>query len=446
MIEKRIFTEQDTYKEYKVVRRKDGRFFARVRTGYDTEAQKYLFKGIYAQNELDVRVGIRNFIEGEIEHQRGIIEKEEQLDTDMENWLYSEKYGTLKAVSFDRLEQVYQNQIKPHIEGMKTKNVAPSDCKKILQANLQRGYSYSTLLKIYRFMKEFFSARVADGSLTKNPLNAVKFYTKDFVLEYQQGVREDRERAIQKKDSGANLTDEEEALAFSKLKMNDKTEIRYLTDEEIERMRNVAYNGYEIEWTTKNGKQAKSGPYILKQAKYFLFILNTGIRKGEAVALKYSDIDFEKKTMTIHSNMTTARKRDKNGRATGGFRSVEGTPKTKGSATTVPINNTAIEILKEMLEEEPKGYTGYIANEDGKPICESALRKRFDNLLRQAHIEHCGMHSLRHTFASKLFEATNGNSKLVSELVRHSSVSFTEDIYIHLKEKYKENTVANFSI
>ncbi len=150
--------------------------------------------------------------------------------------------------------------------------------------------------------------------------------------------------------------------------------------------------------------------------------------------------------MTISRNTKTARKRDKNGKATVGFHSVEGTPKTMGSAATVPINSTAIEILKDMLAKEPKGYKGYIANENGKPISESALRKRFDNLLRQAKVEHCGIHSLRHTFASKLFEATNGNSKFLSELVRHSSVSFTEDIYIHLKEKYKEKTIANFSI
>ena len=66
--------------------------------------------------------------------------------------------------------------------------------------------------------------------------------------------------------------------------------------------------------------------------------------------------------------------------------------------------------------------------------------------LKQAHVEHCGLHTLRHTFASKLFAATNGNAKLVSELVRHSSVSFTEDIYIHLIEQTKANVLEGFSI
>lgn len=446
MLEKRVFKEDDIYQDYSITKRKDGRLFARIQVEYDTDKRKYIYKNIYGTNELDVKVKVREFIEGQISGQDERRAYDDLLTTDMEKWLYNEKYGTIKAGSFDRVEQIYQNQIKGHIEGIKTKNMTAADCKNILQINLSRGYSYSTLLKVYRVLKEFFSARVSDGSITVNPMNTVKPYTKDFVLAHQQGVREDREKAIKKKNSGADLTEEEEALAFSKLRMQDKTEIRFLSDDEIERMREVAYNGYMLEWTTKNGKQAKSGPYFLKQAKYFIFILNTGLRKGEAVALKYSDIDFDKKTMTIHNNITTAKKRDKNGRATGGIRSVKGTTKTKGSETTIPINSTAIEILKEMLKEEPAGYNGYIANEGGQPLSESALRKRFDNLLRQAHIQHCGMHSLRHTFASKLFEITNGNSKLVSELIRHSSVSFTDDIYIHLKEKYKEQTVANFSI
>ncbi len=446
MFEKREFKEKDIYEDYTISERKDGRFFARVRIGRDTNTQKYTYKSFYASNELDVKIKVREFIEGEISSQNTVKEKEEQFGNDIEHWLYKEKFGTVKPVSFDRLEQIYQNQIKPNIDDIKTKNVTSEYCKNILNENLAKGYSYSTLLKIYRFLKEFFSTRTENGELLKNPMSGVKLYTKDFVLEYQKGVNEERKKAIKKKNSGADLSENEEALAFSKLKMNDKTEIRFLTDSEIEKIKNVAYNGYMIEWKTKNGKTAQSGPFVLKQSKYFLFILNTGIRKGEAVALKYSDIDFKKQTMTISRNTTTARKRDKNGKATGGFHSVEGTPKTKGSAATVPINSTAIEILKEMLAEEPKGYKGYIANENGKPISESALRKRFDNLLRQAKVEHCGIHSLRHTFASKLFEATNGNSKLVSELVRHSSVSFTEDIYIHLKEKYKEKTIANFSI
>ncbi len=283
-------------------------------------------------------------------------------------------------------------------------------------------------------MHEFFEARVADGSLPKNPMNTVRFYKKEFVHSFQSAVRQERDKAVAKKDKGVNLTPDEEGLAFSKLKMNDNEDIRVLTDDEIHRLLDVAYNGYYLRWTTKTGKQAQSGPFVLKQAKFFLFILNTGLRRGEACALKYSDIDFVKHTATIQRNITTAKIRDKSGRATGGVFSIEGTPKTKGSRAVIPINEDAVEILKNMLQDEPEGYKGYIANENGKAIGESALRKHFENLLRQAGVEHCGMHSLRHTFASKLYEATGRDSKLVSELIRHSSVAFTKEIYVHLKE------------
>lgn len=445
MIKTRIFKEIDLYKNISVKKYGD-RYRARIWVSFDTVRKKYDYKAFYASTELDVMVKVKDFIEYKIDYQNEQKTHDELLTTDIEKWLYTEKYGTIKASSFDRLEQIYKNQIRPYIEELKTNNITGTDCKTFLQINLSKGYSYSTLLKIYRLLKEFFATRVADGSLTTNPMNTVKFYSKEFVRTNQANIREEREKAISKMKTGADLTADEEGLAFSKLRMEDKTDIRYLTDEEISKIKDVANNGYYLTWKTKTGKQVKSGPFILKQASYFLFILNTGIRKGEAVALKYSDIDFNKKTMTIQRNITAAKKRDKDGRAVGGFRSIEGTPKTKGSVAVLPINDAAISILKELLKGEPKGYCGYIANENGEAIGESALRKRFENLLRRAGVEHCGMHSLRHTFASKLYEATNGDSKLVSELVRHSSVAFTEEIYIHLKEKYKHDVITNFSI
>ena len=145
-------------------------------------------------------------------------------------------------------------------------------------------------------------------------------------------------------------------------------------------------------------------------------------------------------------SFTVAKKREAGGRATGGVNAVESSPKTKRSMAVIPVSEVAIQILRDMLAEEIEGYNGYIANDGGKPLVESAFRRRFNSLLKQAHVEHCGLHTLRHTFASKLFAATKGNAKLVSELVRHSSVSFTEDIYIHLIEQTKANVLEDFSI
>ena len=441
---KRTFSEADLY-ERLTVSRDHGRYKARIRVGYDPESKRYLYKSIYGADEVEVRARVYDYIRARIDGQAEQRETEALLSTDMSAWLYGEKRGSIKADSFDRLEQIYRYQIAPNIGGLQTAKTTPRDCKRVLDANLECGYSYSTLLKVYRLLNEYFEVRRKQGALLRNPLDTIKMYSRDYVRSHQEQLRSARSDAREKQDAGKPLSDTEQALADSTLRIQDREEIRILTDEEIDRLKDVAYNGYYLTWTSRGGKPCKSGPFYLKQARYFIFMLNTGLRKGEAMALKYSDIDFDRKTISINSNRTVAKRRDSDGRATGGSVAVEGSPKTKRSASVIPASDAALQILREMLAEEPEGYDGYIANDGGKPLVESAFRRRFDSLLRQAKVEHCGLHSLRHTFASKLF-AAGGNAKLVSELVRHASVSMTEDIYIHLIDQQKNNIISEFKI
>ena len=113
----------------------------------------------------------------------------------------------------------------------------------------------------------------------------------------------------------------------------------------------------------------------------------------------------------------------------------------------LPINPKAISIIQTMQQREPSGYTGYIIhNSNGQPIEPRALEKRFYKLLKLAKIEQTGLHTLRHTYASKLYELTNGDTKFVSEMLRHKSVSFTAQTYIHLEGKYKRDRVNDFVI
>ena len=444
MIVKRVFVEADLY-DCLSVSRDHGRYKARVRTGYDPETKRYIYHSIYGADEVEVRAKVYDYIKGQIDGQEAMRETEALLSTDMSSWLYDEKRGTIKADSFDRLEQIYRYQIAPHIAGLQTAKTMPRDCKRIMDAALAQGYSYSTLLKVYRLLNEYFETRRKQGLLIRNPLDTIKMFSRDYVRTNQAQLRESRSTARKKQESGKPLTEAERTLADSALRMEDKEVIRILTDDEIARLRDVAYNGYYLEWASRKGKACRSGPHVLKQAKYFLFLLNTGLRKGEAMALKYSDVDFDHKTISINSNRTVAKRRDADGRATGGSMAVKQTPKTKRSMAVIHVSNAAIQILRELQADEPEDYDGYIANNDGHPLVESAFRRRFDSLLRQAKIDHCGLHSLRHTFASKLF-ASGSNSKTVADFVRHASVSTTEDIYIHLIQQQKINIISDFSI
>ena len=176
-------------------------------------------------------------------------------------------------------------------------------------------------------------------------------------------------------------------------------------------------------------------------------MLNTGLRAGEALALKYSDFDFDNRTVQITRNITSSKERDASGKTTSKRSVKEGTTKTASSMAVLSINKKAIEIIQELKAQEEPGYLGAIIHGATKaPIEPRALEKRFYKLLEIAEIEQTGLHTLRHTFASKLYEATNGDTKFVSEMLRHKSVSFTAQTYIHLESKFKRSRVNDFEI
>lgn len=259
-------------------------------------------------------------------------------------------------------------------------------------------------------------------------------YKKEYVAEQQAQFRQKRDVLRLRADNNETLTEEEQKIADSTLKCEDQVDIHFFTDAEISRLQVAAVA------TFNNGKPC------LKQAEFFVFMLNTGLRAGEALALKYSDFDYNKRTVFIRENVTSSKERDSDGKATGKRSVKEGSTKTKSSMAILDINQKAVDIIRRLQAQEPKGYNGYIIHNGDKPIEPRALEKRFYNLLRLAKIEQTGLHTLRHTCASKLYELTNGDTKFVSEMLRHKSVSFTAQTYIHLERKYKQSRVNNFAI
>ena len=178
----RKFTEADLYEQIAVTRDR-GRYKSRVRIGYDEGSKRYIYHTIYGADEVEVRAGVFDYIRAQIDGQAAQRETDALLTTDMESWLYAEKRGSIKAGSFDRLEQIYRHQIAPHVAGLQTAATTARDCKKIMDANLAAGYSYSTLLKTYRLLHEYFEVRRQQGDLVRNPMDTIRLYSRDFVLQ-----------------------------------------------------------------------------------------------------------------------------------------------------------------------------------------------------------------------------------------------------------------------
>ena len=473
MYEKVKFTEDMKYVNCKVSERKDGRFFCRVPIGYDIDSdgkKKYHYKSIYGCDVNDVRINRAEFIDQQMHEEDKIEEKSELFTTKIEEWLYSDMFRTVKPTYLDRLEQIYNHQILEALESLgivdiKLKDVQLSHIQDIMNYNLLSGYSYSTLKKVHNFLKNVFEFYGDD--ISRNPMRKYRFYNKETVIEMQESLIEKRNIAIEKivrlkaakkeakrknknpnaeEPNSIHVTEEEYKLVRMTLKSKDALDdIHFFNKEEIDKIKDAIENGYYSWARSRSGNLIRYGPFYGTQAKYFLVLLNTGLRCGEACALKYSDFDYEKKTLSVQRNSTSHKERGVDGRPTGNFVTKTTTVKTSNSKAVIPVSQYVIDLVKELQAEEPEGYDGYIVHNGEKHISGNALWKRFHKLIVGAGVEVCGLHSLRHTCATRMFAQTR-DIKLVSSMLRHSDASFTNSTYVHQEAEYKRDMIDNFKI
>lgn len=176
----------------------------------------------------------------------------------------------------------------------------------------------------------------------------------------------------------------------------------------------------------------------------FILVFATGLRLGEVTALKWHDINFEKNELSVKrtfKRVTILGKTEGNKTEI-----IEQPPKTEHSKRTIPIpSNVIIELKKHrknQLAEKLKNKLIYVdndlvfPNEIGEPTDPRNLDRSYARALKNAGISHKKFHALRHTYATRLFEA-DVPLKTVQELLGHSDISITANIYTHVMPKQK---------
>ena len=155
--------------------------------------------------------------------------------------------------------------------------------------------------------------------------------------------------------------------------------------------------------------------YIVKLA------LETGMRRGELLGLHWSDIDFDKGTITIRRTLYNDQ--------------TIGTPKTDKSRRTIYVSK---DTLKELLSIKKEGYEP-VFTITGKYLKATAMYAKFKRMVQKAGLRSdIRFHDLRHTHATLLI-GHGIDIKTVSERLGHSSVTVTLDRYTHvLKENDKK--------
>jgi integrase len=176
----------------------------------------------------------------------------------------------------------------------------------------------------------------------------------------------------------------------------------------------------------------------------YTLALTSGMRLGELLGLRWQDVALE--TGTLKVEHTLLRLRD-------GLHLRE--PKTARSRRRISLAPEAVDALRqhrarqavERLRLGPawEDLDMVFANEIGKPIeAGNLLRRRFWPLLGKAGIPRCRFHDLRHTCATLLL-GQGIHAKIVSEMLGHSSIGMTLDIYSHVIPDMQQQAVAAMS-
>ena len=166
-----------------------------------------------------------------------------------------------------------------------------------------------------------------------------------------------------------------------------------------------------------------------------LLAIFSGMRIGEICALKFDDIDFEKKLIHVRKTLLripTPLEPCKS-------KVIIQTPKTMDSIRDIPVQDDLLEIIKTLKVYDED----YVASGGKKYVEPRLLRERYNKLVRNLGIKPINFHGIRHTFASINIE--NGTDiKTISQLLGHSGVEITLDIYTHVSNETKSNAINNY--
>lgn len=297
------------------------------------------------------------------------------VDAWFDYWMENVKCGTIRENTKQSIIDRYQYNIKNYIGKTTLMDVKPLHCQNILN-KMSTKYNKSTIERTRTVLHSMFKCAEENGLIISNPVKkSVKVHSE-----------------LESKTSKVLTVEEQKKFVAASL-------------------------GY-------------SNHLLLELA------LQTGMRVGELTGLKWQDIDFENRYLTVSRTI---------GRHVGGSGWVENAPKTSSSKRQIPLTDEAIRILKEQ-KKKSKSFKvldirfsdNVFLTQHGQPYVRSAINKQIRSICRSAGIEEITIHTLRHTFATRCIEA-GMKPKILQKILGHSSINMTMDLYVHATEEEKES-------
>ena len=188
-------------------------------------------------------------------------------------------------------------------------------------------------------------------------------------------------------------------------------------------------------YTFSKKEQKKIVDYCLENLDIknmgILLTLYSGLRIGELCALKWSDIDLKKNILSVNKTIQRIYLKD-----VGKSKMIISSPKTKNANRVIPLNSEFALLLKQFKTDN----NNYFLSNDTVWMEPRSFRKYYYDMIQELDISNITFHSLRHTFASNCIRL-GVDYKTVSELLGHSSVNITLNIYVHSQMSQKKKCI-----
>ena len=162
-----------------------------------------------------------------------------------------------------------------------------------------------------------------------------------------------------------------------------------------------------------------------------IICLYTGIRVGELCALRWENVNLDKGIIAIKETIQRIENTDTEKKTKINFSS----PKSLASQREIPLPSFLIDMLLPIRKD-----SGFVINRYGKYVEPRTYARRFKKIIADAGVENIKFHALRHTFATRALEI-GIDPKTLSELLGHSSVGITLNLYGHSLDEHKKKEI-----
>jgi len=314
------------------------------------------------------------------------------LEKFMRVWLFDVMRMELADSSFDRYEGIYRNYIKEtSFAKLKVYEIDRLTLQRNYNLMFESGKTTAKIRNLNKLLKTFFNFAIAEGYIVKNPCFKI------IIPKNKEALDEDE----------------------------DVFDVDPFSEDELKLI----------------------SEHVRPEMKMlFQLDLGTGMRLGEMLALTERDFDFHNAEVKINKTLKTVKVIKEDGSYE--YKTVVKPPKSKSSNRIIPIPSSLLAPLQRHIISEKEKYL-----KKGQPYTKSSLifttescnyidcknlLRAWQRTLKRAGVRYRKLHCIRHTYATKLFEA-DVPLITISKLLGHHDIEITARIYVHVMPKEKDN-------